>query len=196
MVMALVGGGTWAYFSDPEAITANYFSAGTLDLDINGADVAYTLFSVSDMYPGVTGNASVDLDNTGSISGNLSIEFSAISNNPGTGGTEFEGGSGELGGQATIAVFIDKDENDAWSSGDVGLKSDNTTYDYPTALDFQTIDSYDSDNWTNAYDGLMANGASDKFLVAYDVPTSATNAIQGDNCTFSIYFLLKQQGMP
>jgi predicted ribosomally synthesized peptide with SipW-like signal peptide len=196
LVMGLVGGGTWAYFSDPETSTGNYFSAGTLDLDINDGDAAVTLFSVGDLYPGQTGNASADLDNTGSLSGNLSIEFSAITNNPGTGGTEWEGGSGELGAELDIAIFIDKDEDGAWTTGDVGLKTDNTTYNWPTALEYSAVDNYGSDNWTNAYAGLMANGASDAFVIAYDLPTTAGNNIQGDNVTFSIYFLLKQQGMP
>ena len=35
MVMGLVGGGTWAYFSDVETSTGNTFGAGTLDLTVD-----------------------------------------------------------------------------------------------------------------------------------------------------------------
>ena len=42
LVMALVGGGTWAYFSDVETVSANLFSAGTLDLQLNDTDVPVT----------------------------------------------------------------------------------------------------------------------------------------------------------
>jgi len=38
LVMRLVGGGTWAYFSDVEASTGNVFTAGTLDLKTDDAD--------------------------------------------------------------------------------------------------------------------------------------------------------------
>ncbi len=194
LVIGLVGGGTWAYFSDPETSTGNYLSAGTLDLDLNGVDTGVTLFNVGDLYPGASGNASATISNSGTLGGELGIEFSAITNTESTGLTEYEqdGGSGELGAQATIAVIIDKNTDEIWSTGDIGLKSDNSTYNHPDALDYQTIDSYATDNWSDVYTGNMTAAASDKFIIAYNVPTSANNTIQGDNVTFSIYFLLKQ----
>ena len=35
LVMGLVGGGTWAYFTDTETSTGNTFAVGTLDLEVD-----------------------------------------------------------------------------------------------------------------------------------------------------------------
>ena len=60
LVIGLVGGGTWAYFSDTEESTGNLFSAGTLDLGLSnstGDDPIPTgsitaTFTESEMAPG------------------------------------------------------------------------------------------------------------------------------------------------
>ena len=190
LVMALVGGGTWAYFSDPETSTDNSLTAGTLDLNINGGNTAVTTFSATNVAPGDSGSGSSVLANVGSLSGELDISFSAITNTPGAGGTEYEGGSGELGGEAEIAVYIDVDQSGDWSSGDIGLKSDSTTYSHPTALNYATIDSYGSDSWDAVE--TMAAPASDNFTILWRVPTTAGNDIQGDSVSFDVTFILEQ----
>jgi len=190
LVMALVGGGTWAYFSDPETSTDNSLTAGTLDLNINGGNTAVTTFSATNVAPGDSGSGSSVLANVGSLSGELDISFSAITNTPGAGGTEYEGGSGELGGEAEIAVYIDVDQSGDWSSGDIGLKSDSTTYSHPTALNYATIDSYGSDSWDAVE--TMAASASDNFTILWRVPTTAGNDIQGDSVSFDVTFILEQ----
>ena len=111
LVMGLVGGGTWAFFTDTESSTNNSLAAGTLDLNIDGGDSASTTFSVSNKAPGDSGSGSSTLANSGSLDGELDIAFSAITNTPGAGGGEYEGGSGELGANAEIAVYIDVNGN-------------------------------------------------------------------------------------
>ena len=191
LVMGMVGGGTWAYFTDTETSVDNSLTAGTLDLNIDGGNVAVTTFSEGAVGPGDSGSGSSILSNVGSYAGELDITFSAVTNTPGAGGGEFEGGSGELGGVATMVVYLDIDQSADWSSGDTGLKSDNTTYSFPTALDYATIDSYS----TNSYDAViasMAASAADDFFVLWQVPTSADNTIQGDEVSFDITFTLEQ----
>ena len=190
IVIALVGAGTWAYFSDTESSANNSLTAGTLDLNVDGGDTAVTTFSVTGKAPGDSGNGSTTLANAGDFSGELDIAFSAITNTPGAGGTEFEGGSGELGAVAQIAVYIDVDSSDTWTSGDIGLKSDGTTYNHPTALDYAVIDNYGSDSFDAVE--TMATSASDKFVVMWQVPTSAGNNIQGDSVSFDVTFTLEQ----
>ena len=192
LVIGLVASGTWAYFSDTESSTNNSLVAGTLDLNIDGGDTAVTTFSVSNVAPGDSGSGSSTLANAGNLSGELDIEFSAITNTPGAGGGEYEGGSGELGANAEIAVYIDVDQSGAWSSGDIGLKSDGTTYNHPTALDYDAIDDYGSISW-NAVE-TMAASAQDDFIVMWRVPTSAGNDIQGDNVSFNVTFTVEQAG--
>ena len=61
LVIGLVGAGTYAYFSDTESSTGNTLTAGTLDLNIDGGDIAVTTFDVSDVAPGDNGTASSTL---------------------------------------------------------------------------------------------------------------------------------------
>jgi len=193
LVIGMVSGGTWAYFSDTESSTDNSLTAGTLDLNIDGGNIAVTTFSETDVAPGDSGSGSSTLANVGSMDGELDIAFSAITNTPGAGGGEYEGGSGELGGVAEIAVYLDIDQSGDWSSGDIGLKSDNSTYTHPTALDYATIDSYGSANW-DAVIAAMTASAADDFVVEWRVPTSADNSIQGDSVSFDVTFTLEQAG--
>jgi len=137
MVMALVGGGTWAYFSDPETITGSTFAAGTLDLTLGGASGVLTA-TVSDVVPGqgetTPVSAAVTLTQAGSISAELDIEITAVNNTPGAGGTEYEGGSGELGAELLVALFLDVDQSGGWTSGDIGLDSASGTYTWSAAV--------------------------------------------------------------
>ena len=190
LIIGMVGGGTWAYFSDTESSTNNSLTAGTLDLNIDGDNIAVTTFSESAVAPGDIGNGISTLANVGSMDGELDIQFSAINNTPGAGGGEYEGGSGELGANAEIAVLVDVDQSTQWSSGDIGLKADGTTYSFPTALDYATIDSYGSVSWDAVE--TMATSAADGFKIEWRVPTSAGNDIQGDSVSFDVTFTLEQ----
>ncbi len=189
LVIGMVSGGTWAYFSDTESSTGNSLTAGTLDLNINGGNIAVTTFTASAVAPGDSGNGSSTLANIGTMGGELDITFSAIANTGGVGG-EFGDSSGDLGGVAEIAVYIDVDQSGTWTAGDIGLKSDATTYSFPTALDYDVIDNYDSET----YDAVetMATTAADNFRVQWRVPTGADNSIQGDAVSFDVTFILEQ----
>ena len=199
MVIGLVAGGTWAFFSDTESSTNNEFSAGTLDLTIEEGNVAVTMFSVEDKSPGESGSASADLANVGNTSGELDIAISNYTSTESTGSTEYEDdeiggeGVGELGGVLTIAMYIDVDESGTWTSGDIGLKSDETTYSYSAGeedLEDAAVSAYDGDAWDAVL--TMAAAATDDLVVLWDIPTSADNTIQGDSLSFDISFVLEQ----
>lgn len=190
LIVGVIGGATYAYFSDTESSTNNTLSGGTLDLNINGGNIAVTTINVSDVAPGNSGSGNSTLANVGNMEGELDVSTSAVTNTPGAGGTEYEGGSGELGANAEIAMYIDVDQSSDWSSGDIGLKSDNTTYNHPTALDYDIIDNYASLSW-DATENMTAS-AADYFFVLWQVPTGVGNEIQGDSASFDITFLLEQ----
>ena len=190
LVMGMVGGGTWAYFSDTETSVNNSLTAGTLDLNIDGDNVAVTTFSEDAVEPGETGSGSSILANVGSMDGELDIAFSAITNTDGT-PVEFGAGSGELGGVAEIAVYIDVDQSDTFSDGDIGLDAAiDTTYLFAAGLQWNTIDSYGSITW-NAVE-TMVTTAADNFRVEWRVPDTADNTIQGDIVSFDVTFTLEQ----
>jgi spore coat-associated protein N len=190
VIIGLVSAGTYAYFSDTESSTNNVLTAGTLDLNIDGGNVAVTTFTVSSAAPGDSGFGSSTLANVGTMDGELDVTTSAVTNTPGAGGTEYEGGSGELGANAQIAMYIDVDQSGTWNAGDIGLQSDGTTYSFPTALNYDVINNYASETW-NAVE-TMGILASDDIIVNWQVPTGAGNDIQGDSVSFDISFILEQ----
>lgn len=82
MVMGLVGGGTWAFFSDTETSTGNTFIAGTLDLGLsNTSNTSATgsitgTFSSSNWAPGDNATGTLWINNDGSINiSTLTITF-------------------------------------------------------------------------------------------------------------------------
>jgi len=79
-----LGFGTYSYFNDTETSSGNTFSAGTLDLKVDGQDDGGTVahYSLSNMKPGDdTGYYKWVLKNDGTLSGKLSVNFSVITNN-------------------------------------------------------------------------------------------------------------------
>jgi len=190
LIIGIVGGGTYAYFSDTESSTGNTLSAATLDLKINGGDAAITTFNVSNVAPGDSASANSTLRNAGSLTGELDVATSAITNTPYAGGGEFQDGTGDLGANAEIAMYVDIDMSGGPTAGDVGLKSDGTTYDPSVALDYDVIDNYDTENWDAVAN--MAIAVSYGYRVEWRVPTAVGNAIQGDSVSFDVDFVLEQ----
>jgi spore coat-associated protein N len=184
LVIGLAGGGTWAFFSDTEASHNNSLTAGTLDLTINGGNSAVTTFNAPAVVPGDTGSGSSTLRNAGSLSGNLSLAFSTVTNTAGLDGT------GNLGAAALMAVYIDVNNNSAWDAGDIGLKSDGTTYAAPAALNYAVINSYGSRGFTGL--ATLAAGISRQITINWQVPASTGNEIQGDGLSFGVTFTLNQ----
>lgn len=191
MLLAAVGGGTWAWFTDTETSANNSLTAGTLDLNIDGGNIAVTTFSASNVAPGDSGSGSNTLANVGSLEGELDVYVSAINNVAGSGGTEYEVGTSELGGNAEMAIYIDVDQSGAFNTGDIGLKHDGTTY-APATLDYTAIDNYGDTTWDAAE--TLALSASDDLVILWRIPTSAGNDIQGDSLDFDVTFTLEQAG--
>jgi predicted ribosomally synthesized peptide with SipW-like signal peptide len=77
MVMGLVGSGTWAYFSDTESVNSNVFSAGTIDLKVDGNEWTSPL-SLTNLKPGDTSSAIVFLNN-GTLEGEITFSWASLS---------------------------------------------------------------------------------------------------------------------
>lgn len=68
LVAALAGAGTFAYFSDTETSSGNTFTAGTVDISLDGsASGGEAYFSVGNMAPGDTVTKYVEVRNDGSL---------------------------------------------------------------------------------------------------------------------------------
>lgn len=199
---AIAIGGTIAYFSDTETSENNTFAAGTMDLDIDGDDIAVQTMNLLDKAPGDSGTANATLKNSGSLDGELDVVMGTVTNYPCTDdtygkndGTEYcTSDAGTLGGSAQMALYVDVDESGTWNTDDIGLKSDAAKYTNTgsTALDYDTIDNYGGVAWNDVYTGLMTPGDQDDFVIDWKVPTSATNDIQGDALEFDLTFILEQ----
>ncbi len=201
LIIGLVGGATWALFSDTETSANNTLIAGTLDLNINGGNTAVATFSASNVKPGDNNDlnqaaASSILLNKGTLPGKLSMTAVVT----GLAGLPPVPADADLGiptntlkDVATVALYIDKDGSGTWNAGDIGLKSDGSTYVWAvgTPLSQVAMSAYDGKSWPTII-ANMATAESDKFAVNWEVPTTATNAIQGGSATMTFTFVLAQ----
>ena len=83
VVSAVVIGGTIAYFSDTETSSGNTFTAGTIDIAINGENPWTSHYDIGDLKPGETGYINFDITNEGTNPVNISKTLTSIN---GTGG--------------------------------------------------------------------------------------------------------------
>ena len=189
LTILLMSGSTLSYSSYAEASAGTSPASGKPDLKIISDGAAACIFQLPNVAPGDSGHGSNKLVNVGSLAGELGVGFSEVINTPGTSG-EYADGSGDLGANAEIAVYIDVDASGDWNGGDIGLKSDGTTYSHPTALDYDAIDNYGGVSW-NAVETMTASAADD-FIVMWRIPITVGNEIQGDSVSLDITFVLEQ----
>jgi len=100
-ILALgIGWGTYSYFSDTETSSGNTFTAGTLDLKVDGKDGSDVVhITLSNMKPGDdTGYYKWVLKNVGTLPGRISVTFSVIINDD-NGLTEPESACDTTGGE-------------------------------------------------------------------------------------------------
>jgi predicted ribosomally synthesized peptide with SipW-like signal peptide len=138
-VAAIAGGATYSYFSDTETSAGNTFTAGTLDLKVNGIDDPLPIVLNSEnMQPGKVYNAgTVEVRNDGSIAGKVTLKIlnpvsnengelepelslSGIGNRQGRDlpnteidptGYDNNTGYGELWDQLGLKFYVDENEN-------------------------------------------------------------------------------------
>ncbi|NTW45470.1 MAG: hypothetical protein HGB18_00250 [Candidatus Moranbacteria bacterium] len=81
-VVAVVGGATYAYFSDTETSEGNTVTAGTLDLKVGGKDDPLVeKISVGDIYPGSVVTKTWKVENAGSVPGKVKVKIRNIADN-------------------------------------------------------------------------------------------------------------------
>ncbi len=197
LVMALVGGGTWAYFSDPETTPANVLTAGTLNLEVGAADPTTANITLSNRKPGDTGIADWPLKNNGSLPGYLDITFSGIvddengvnepedadADEDGTVGSP--GSNGELAEVLSLLIYIDEDNSDNYTGGDFLVFQDYVKGGSAN-LTGQKVDDY----------SMAANygsGGDKAFRIEWSIDgPSVGNKIQSDSTGFVVEFSLEQ----
>jgi predicted ribosomally synthesized peptide with SipW-like signal peptide len=188
LVCALMGGGVYAYFSDTETSTGNTFTAGTLDLNLDGGNTNVVKFTVGDVAPGDSGNGTWTVSNVGSIDGYLDLESVGVSEDVGT-STDPElvdepthVDTTQLGTYLMAHIFVDTNNDGDWDSGETDIYGTNAS---PAAIN-GIAGSY-------ALNLSLAASGTNYITLCWSVPASADNRIQGDSVTLDMTFELQQQ---
>ena len=180
-----VVGATGAYFSDTEISTGNTFTAGTLDLNLEGDNIDVLMFNVSSLAPGSSGDEEVNLENVGNLDGFLDISFLNLvnddvsCNDPESDVDETCGASevGELADNLDVLAYLDENDNNVYNAGTDVLIYDNKAVDI--------VGEQLSDQALNS-------GSTKIFRLEWSVDSSVGNIIQSDNTGFDVEFELAQ----
>jgi predicted ribosomally synthesized peptide with SipW-like signal peptide len=111
LVMAMVAGGTWAYFNDVEASDTNAITAGKLDITLGTSEYSTDIDNIK---PGDTHTVTIDVTNAGT----LPLDYTVEANLTGTltaaltkvvkiDGTETLSGTLALAASDTIVVSLE-----------------------------------------------------------------------------------------
>lgn len=195
---ALVAGATTAYFSDVESANGT-LTAGTLDLRVNDKDGNVALFNLDNIYPGYSTSGYITLSNVGSLSGILKITSVSVENKEnGLTEPEIEAGDksdkeGELGDLVKIKLTLQNKNNgpsslespEATEGVDLSCRSSDFCYD-------GTINGL-----KNLSRDITTLNAKSSVKIKYEItwPDGGQNdnKAQGDSCSFTINFSLKQK---
>jgi len=133
-----LGAGTIAYFSDTETSNGNTFTAGTLDLTLDGGNVNVVKWTVNNFAPGGQPIRTFALQNVGSLTGYLDMESILVTEHENVRiDPEIEAGDttddvGELGSVVSINFFIDLDGNGWFGVGDTYIQANTHIADLPS----------------------------------------------------------------
>lgn len=173
-VAAIAISGTVAYFSDTETSTGNTFTAGTLDLKIDGGDwTGAAVINVGPIKPGDTGTATGTIKNSGTINAS-SLTFTV------TNQTSHENGCNEA----------EKADESSCESDNLGelCSALNVVINYDGAEKY----SGPLSDAINLSLGALNAGVEKNYSVSYTLPSSTNNRVQSDDCVFTMTATLNQ----
>ena len=188
VVAGMMGAGTFSYFSDVETSKGNTFSAGVLDLNVDGKNKNVVKFTVSNMRPGNQPKGMWNLSNVGTIDGYLDLENITVTSYENgrldpekaagdtTGGNPGKG-KGELQDVVNLSLFVDRDCNGWISTGDYVFFNDKVA-NLPSSFDLN--------------ESIPANGYVHIVAIFDWWSTPNDNIAQSDSFTLDITFELAQ----
>ncbi|MFC7365215.1 MULTISPECIES: CalY family protein [Bhargavaea] len=179
LAIALIGGGTFAYFSDTE-VNASTFAAGTLDINIQGNDTDNAIIDVNNLKPGDTMLRTFKLNNTGS----LDVSKVLLTSSYTVGDTNGNNAGADLGEHIKVKFLVNNDKR--------------TEVVHETTLKkLSSTDVVDRDllGWIlgGENDGLRA-GTTDTLTVQFEFVDNGKdqNVFQGDSLKLNWKFDAKQ----
>jgi|PlaIllAssembly_1097288.scaffolds.fasta_scaffold68610_1 predicted ribosomally synthesized peptide with SipW-like signal peptide len=195
LLMAMVAGVTIAYFSDTETSDNNTFTAGTLNLTVNGNDGSNTIvFTVTDANPGQSGSGTWTLVNTGNLAGYVDLENISVTNaenfNAATNESEAANdadtsnatGGGELAANLDVVLFVDDGAGGGTANNRIQDGTEATIYNGKLG---SIMASYNQNL-------ALGSGATTYVSMTWSVGTGVNNTIMGDSATLNITVELGQ----
>jgi spore coat-associated protein N len=179
LAVSMIGGGTYAYFSDTE-VNNSSFAAGTLDINVAGNDAANAIIDVVNLKPGDTMQRNFKLNNTGSLDVSKVLLTSSYS----VGDVKGDNGSADFGEHIKVQFLINNDK------GNEVIK--NTTL---KALKEYDVAERDLLAWIfGAENSGLKAGTSDNLTVKFEFVDNKKdqNVFQGDSLQLEWTFDAKQ----
>jgi predicted ribosomally synthesized peptide with SipW-like signal peptide len=182
LTLGLIGG-AFAYFTDTETASSNTFTAGYMDLLINGANDPSGIITVANMAPGKeTGDYLIRFKNDGSLAGTISYDV-AITGEPAEPDTLRPDGTGSnvSANAFAVQVYVTKL---LWGADDI-------LADMISAAD-ANADGYLSLYELSAYgvfsdtSETLAVGATKTITYRFTLNPDAGDAYQGDGVVMSV----------
>ncbi len=181
LVMAMVGGGTWAYFSDTETTSSNVLTAGTLDLGLAnapGATNASTTgtwdITTDNWTPGQTESGTLYIHNDGTIKmATLTVDFDYTSVDiSGYSALNVSGGAPGATDNDTFDKMV-KATTATWRGGDATGIKDQTLFQLKAAGPV-------------TLSGGLDNGEEQPLAIIWTFDAGATNGCQGNSVDVTV----------
>jgi predicted ribosomally synthesized peptide with SipW-like signal peptide len=197
LVAAAISIGTWALFSDYEQSLNNTFTAGSLDLKVNGLDDpdTETFFEIECMQPGDEGLVQILLENVGCVDGVADIHLkNLIDHENEVIEPEAEGCWYDTGPSCAPDTTAGAEEGELSQYLEMRITAD---MDQPNDGVFETVvvplgNLTDIDCINYIYGDLPAE-SSIGLQIEWFLPANIGNIIQTDSVSFDIEFSLNQK---
>ena len=196
LIIGLVAGGTWAYFTDTETSGPNTFAAGTIDIAIDGANPWSGSFTIEDAKPCETWFVEYEITNVGT---NPCVIWKHLSG--------FVTGGGTAVYPATNSTCSSEPEWKVDASDTINDLHNWIWYDlYSEVIDPLTGGTTDQWHQTlyneNVHIGSLQSvlvplgslppGGKMYVLQSYHLDAATGNEYQGDTLTFTVEFFAQQ----
>ncbi|MFC6990031.1 TasA family protein [Haloplanus sp. GCM10025708] len=196
---AAVGAGTFAAFSDTETSSSS-LSTESITLDKGTQTLSFQSGSIE---PGDSGSSSVVVTSTGTAGGQLSVAIASVDNTDVASTTpeeDAEGGTNvPLSEALEIKMWVEEASVSSGTEGqfdpsyDYGLKSDGSVANGSGAsLSFAPVAQYPTTTSYSTATFADSSSTDKEFYVKWQLPQSATNAVQRDETTVNFDLTLNQ----
>lgn len=193
LIAGMVGVGSWAYFRDIETSPGNVFQAGTLDLEVTvddePLDVVFTVSSEDDwVAPCDEGDATINLENIGSVGGMAYIQLLAELNDENT-AWELEIEAGDVPGDPA-----DSFDGELAQNLDIVITADLEPVEGDGIFETSVAEGKLAELWAaDPFEIAVLGGHSDfNIKIAWSVDCEVGNIIMSDIAQFTMRFSLEQ----